>query len=212
MRDLPLGFVLDDYVSIYPGSRGNSRDASRAPCSTTGATAARSGGMIGKWLFKIADLDIDLPSAGRAAARGAAQTSRVEVCILIHAFYPELLPELVALRAEFPRCLVRHLHQSRRHRLDAGDAGAGARDLSRRLRDAVERRRARRRRLHAAAGAHRHRRATIVFAFMHSKKSPHIAAGEGRILAAHAAQRDRRQPGDRRAIACACSATIRISA
>ena len=176
VRDLPLGFVIDDYVSIYPDLK---QFKTRFPSALFhwGRYGRKERRLVGKWLFRIADLEIDLPTAG-APLRVQAQTSRVEVCILIHVFYPDLLPELVAfaqnfrdvsfdifinlvdiswtpelqeqVRAICPGAFVMLSH-------DAGrDVGGFTRllehiDLSR----------------------------YDLFAFMHSKKSPHIAPEKG---------------------------------
>jgi len=175
-RDLPLGFVIDDYVSIYPDLK---QFKTRFPSALFhwGRYGRQERRLVGKWLFRIADLEIDLPTAG-APLRVQAQASRVEVCILIHVFYPELLDELVAfaqnfrdvsfdifinlvdiswtpelqeqVRAICPGAFVMLSH-------DAGrDVGGFTRllehvDLSR----------------------------YDLFAFMHSKKSPHVAPEKG---------------------------------
>ncbi len=176
VRDLPLGFVIDDYVSIYPDLK---QFKTRFPSALFhwGRYGRQERRLVGKWLFRIADLEIDLPTAG-APLRVQAQASRVEVCILIHVFYPELLDELVAfaqnfrdvsfdifinlvdiswtpalqeqVRAICPGAFVMLSH-------DAGrDVGGFTRllehiDLSR----------------------------YDLFAFMHSKKSPHVAPEKG---------------------------------
>ena len=44
VRDLPLGFVLADYTSIYPDLVAAAATASSARCSIGAGTGARSGG------------------------------------------------------------------------------------------------------------------------------------------------------------------------
>ncbi len=99
VRDLPLGFVLDDYVDSSP-DLGAFKGRLVSALYHYGRYGRHEKRMIGKWLFKFADLDIDLPSAD-APLHVAPQAERVEACILIHAFYPELLPELVAFAQNF---------------------------------------------------------------------------------------------------------------
>src|SRR5206468_3261168 len=97
--DLPLGFVLDEYIAIYPDLE-NFRDHFLNGLFHWGRHGRHEKRLIGKWLFHIDGLAIDLPTAG-APLRVAPSASRVDVCILIHAFYPDLLPELVAFAQNF---------------------------------------------------------------------------------------------------------------
>ena len=58
----------------------------------------------------------------RAAAGRDGRSSASRSCILIHAFYPDLLPELVGFARNFRDVVVRHVHQRRGRGVDAGDA------------------------------------------------------------------------------------------
>ena len=133
--------------------------------------------MIGKWLFKFADLDIDLPSPAEPL-RVARQAERVEACILIHAFYPDLLPELVAFAQNFRdatfdifiNVVDAAWTPALQEELRAICPGAFlmlSNDLGRDIGGFT--------RLLEHIDIARY----DVFAFMHSKKSPHIAAETG---------------------------------
>ncbi len=176
VRDLPLGFVLDDYVGFYPDLAGFKGRLTSA-LYHYGRYGRHERRMIGKWLFKFADLDIDLPSPAEPL-RVARQAERVEACILIHAFYPDLLPELVAFAQNFRdatfdifiNVVDAAWTPALQEELRAICPGAFlmlSNDLGRdiggftRLLDHVDIAR------------------YDVFAFMHSKKSPHIAAETG---------------------------------
>jgi hypothetical protein len=176
VRDLPLGFVFEDYLSIYADLKHlegrylnglfhwlrHGRDENR---------------LIGKWQFHIDGLTLDLASAA-APLKVVRQSERVDLCILIHAFYPDLLPELVGfaqnfrdvsfdifinvvdlawtpelqeeLRAICPGAFVMLSNDNGR------DIGGFTRLLG-----------------HIDIGRY------DAFAFLHSKKSPHIAAEKG---------------------------------
>ncbi|MDE3174851.1 MAG: hypothetical protein KGM15_01935, partial [Pseudomonadota bacterium] len=99
LRDIPLGFVLADYTSFYPDLAGMKHRFVSA-LFHYGRYGRQEKRLVGKWLFRLDDLDINLPSA-EAPLRVAAHKERVDVCILIHAFYPDLLPELVAFAQNF---------------------------------------------------------------------------------------------------------------
>jgi hypothetical protein len=176
VRDLPLGFVLDDYVGFYP-DLGVFKGRLTSALYHYGRYGRHERRMIGKWLFKFADLDIDLPSPAEPL-RVARQVERVEACILIHAFYPDLLPELVAFAQNFREAsfdifinvVDAAWTPALQEQLRAICPGAFlmlSNDLGRDIGGFT-------RLLEHVDIAH-----YDVFAFMHSKKSPHIAAETG---------------------------------
>ncbi len=176
VRDLPLGFVLDDYVGFYPDLAGFKGRLTSA-LYHYGRYGRHERRMIGKWLFKFADLDIDLPSPAEPL-RVARQAERVEACILIHAFYPDLLPELVAFAQNFRdatfdifiNVVDAAWTPALQEELRAICPGAFlmlSNDLGRDIGGFT--------RLLEHIDIARY----DVFAFMHSKKSPHIAAETG---------------------------------
>ena len=176
VRDLPLGFVLEDYIGLYP-DLGVFKDRLTSAMYHYGRYGRHERRMIGKWLFKFSDLDIDLPSPAEPL-RVARQAERVEACILIHAFYPDLLPELVAFAQNFrdasfdifinvvDRAWTPALHEELRaicpgaFLMLSNDLGRDVGGFTRLLE-------------HIDIARY------DVFAFMHSKKSPHIAAETG---------------------------------
>jgi len=176
VRDLPLGFVLDDYVGFYP-DLGAFKDRLTSALFHYGRYGRHERRMIGKWLFKFSDLDIDLPSPAEPL-RVARQAERVEACILIHAFYPDLLPELVAFAQNFREAsfdifinvVDAAWTPALQEELRAICPGAFlmlSNDLGRDIGGFT--------RLLEHIDIARY----DVFAFMHSKKSPHIAAESG---------------------------------
>jgi hypothetical protein len=176
VRDLPLGFVLDDYVGFYPDLavfKGRLTSA----LYHYGRYGRHERRMIGKWLFKFSDLEIDLPSPAEPL-RVARQAERVEACILIHAFYPDLLPELVAFAQNFREATFDIFINvvdavwtpALQEELRAICPGAFlmlSNDLGRDIGGFT--------RLLEHIDIARY----DVFAFMHSKKSPHVAAETG---------------------------------
>ncbi len=99
VRDLPLGFVLEDYVEIYPDLAAFT-DRFVSALYHYGRYGRSENRMVGKWQYHIGGFEIDLPTAV-APLRVARASERVDVCILIHAFYPDLLPELVGFAQNF---------------------------------------------------------------------------------------------------------------
>ena len=99
IADLPLGFVLEDYTSIYPDMHVF-RDRFASALFHWGRHGRHERRLIGRWKFRIFDLALHPPTAG-APLRVHVAPERVEVCILIHAFYPDLLPELVGFARNF---------------------------------------------------------------------------------------------------------------
>ena len=176
VRDLPLGFVLDDYVGFYP-DLGAFKGRLTSALFHYGRYGRHERRMIGKWLFKFSDLEIDLPSPAEPL-RVVAQAERVEACILIHAFYPDLLPELVAFAQNFREATFDIFINvvdaawtpALQEELRAICPGAFlmlSNDLGRDIGGFT--------RLLEHVDIARY----DVFAFMHSKKSPHIAAETG---------------------------------
>ncbi len=99
VRDLPLGFVLADYTSIYKDLEPL-KDRFVSALLHWGRHGRHERRLIGRWKFRIFDLALHPPTAS-APLRVEASRERVEVCILIHAFYPDLLPELVGFAQNF---------------------------------------------------------------------------------------------------------------
>jgi hypothetical protein len=99
VRDIPLGFVLADYTSIYK-DLAPLKERFLSALFHWGRHGRHERRLIGRWKFRIFDLALNPPTAG-APLRVEAAPERVEVGILIHAFYPDLLPELVGFARNF---------------------------------------------------------------------------------------------------------------
>jgi lipopolysaccharide biosynthesis protein len=132
---------------------------------------------IGRWQFYLDTLDLRVPSIS-APLTVTASAERIEVCLLMHLFYPDLWPELAAFARNFESVSrdvfvnVVDIAWTPRFQRDLRELCPGAfvqlsndegRDIGgfTRLLDNVD----------------------IMkydfFAFMHSKKSPHIATEKG---------------------------------
>jgi hypothetical protein len=102
VRDLPIGFVLEDYVAIY-SDLAHLESRFNSALYHWGRYGRHENRLVGRWRFQIADLKLDLPSAAEPL-RLAPTGERKDVCVLIHAYYPDLLPELIAFAQNFRRC------------------------------------------------------------------------------------------------------------
>jgi hypothetical protein len=99
LRDFALGFVLDEYIEINSDLkhlRGQFLMAFYHYCRY-GRGEKR---LAGKWEFHIDGLELR-PASASAPLAVTRSSDRVDVCILIHAFYPDLLAELVGFAQNF---------------------------------------------------------------------------------------------------------------
>lgn len=101
VRDLPIGFVMEDYVAIY-SDLAHLDGRFNSALYHWGRYGRHEKRLVGRWRFQIADLKLDLPSAA-TPLRLAPAGERKDVCVLIHVYYPELLPELIAFAQNFQR-------------------------------------------------------------------------------------------------------------
>ena len=176
VRDLPLGFVLDDYVSIYSDLKPF-RGRFVSAIYHWGRFGRQERRLTGKWLFRLPDLKLDLPSAD-APLHVAASAERIDVCILIHVYYADLMTELVAFAQNFREVtfdvFINLVDLSWSPEIEAqvraicpgaflmisNDLGRDVGGFTRLLE-------------HVDIGRY------DLFAFLHSKKSPHIAPESG---------------------------------
>ena len=176
VRDLPIGFVLEDYVAIY-SDLAHLEGRFTSALYHWGRFGRDEKRLVGRWRFQIADLKLDLPSAA-TPLRIDQVGERKDVCVLIHAYYPDLLPELIAFAQNFPGgsfdVYINVVDQSWDPEVHAAlrELCPGAfvmlsnnlgRDIGGHLRllDEID--------------VSRYE----MFALMHTKKSPHMAAEEG---------------------------------
>ena len=176
LRDLPIGFVLEDYVAIY-SDLAHLESRFNSALYHWGRYGRQERRLVGRWRFQIADLKLDLPSAA-APLRIAASRDVRDVCVLIHAYYPDLLPELIAFAQNF-RGVSFDIYinvvdlawtaqlQATLREICPGAFVMLSNDLGRdvggftRLLEAID------------------ISAYETFAFLHSKKSPHMVEAEG---------------------------------
>ena len=176
IRELSLGFVSDEYAMLSP-DLNNLKGDFVAALNHFALAGRNEGRMYGKWQFYFDDLKLDLPSA-RKPLTVSAPAKRNDVCVLIHAFYPDLLPELVAFAQNFQNnsfdifinvvdlAWTPELHEQLRAICPgafvqlSNDSGRDIGGFTRLLRNIDLDR-------------------YDIFAFFHSKKSPHIAPERG---------------------------------
>jgi hypothetical protein len=178
IRDLPLGFFADEYIHLNPdlGEAGVKPEFFPA-FGHYMHFGRRENRTIGKWQFYLDGIDARV-SAAASPVQVNPDAARTEVCALMHLFYADLWPELAGFARNFNS--VSHDvyvnivdiawtpgFQRELRQLSPGafvqlsnDAG---RDIGGfiRLLDNVDIKK------------------YDLFAFMHSKKSPHIAPEKG---------------------------------
>ena len=100
IRDIPLGFFAKDYVEINPDLRrlGDDFLAAFLHFVTTGLNEPHR--IYGTWQFVFDDVKIAPPTAA-APLRIAPSQERINVGVLIHVFYPDLWRELAAFARNF---------------------------------------------------------------------------------------------------------------
>jgi hypothetical protein len=99
VRDIPLGFVLADYTSIYK-DLGPLKERFVSALFHWGRHGRHERRLIGRWKFRLFDLALNPPTSAAPLQIEHADERR-DVCVLIHAFYPDLLPELVGFARNF---------------------------------------------------------------------------------------------------------------
>ena len=100
IRDLPIGFSAEEYLRFNPDlfALGNDFSALFSHYLTTGRLENRS---IGRWQFHLsATGDLDLPAV-TAPIDLDSDVARVDVCLLMHIFYDDLWPELASFARNF---------------------------------------------------------------------------------------------------------------
>jgi hypothetical protein len=173
IRDIPLGFFADEYAQLNPDLQHFEGDFLSAFGHFILLGRNEKFRMIGRWQFFLEDIRIDAPTT-EAPLRVAPAHERVNVCVLIHAFYPDIWQELAAFAQNFRNrsfdifinlvdlSWTPELHQEIQNLCPgafvqlSNDSGRDIGGFTRLL-DNVE------------IGRY------DSFAFMHTKKSPHIA-------------------------------------
>ena len=101
VRDLPLGFFPDEYIHLNPDLVAAGLPPQFLPAFGHYMQYGRSENRtIGKWQFFLDTFDLQIPSATSPIALNA-DTERIDVCVLMHLFYPDLWPELAAFARNF---------------------------------------------------------------------------------------------------------------
>jgi len=178
VRDLPLGFFPDEYISLNPDLIEAGLKPEFLPAFGHYMEFGRNENRtIGKWQFHLDAIELRIPTSASPVAL-KANAARLDVCVLMHIFYPDLWPELAGFARNFES--VPHdvfinivdIAWTPRFQRELRELCPGAfvqlsndngRDIGgfTRLLDNVDIRK------------------YDLFAFMHSKKSPHIAAEKG---------------------------------
>jgi len=177
IRDICLGFSADEYLDFSPDLEFLRGDFIAIICHYLLYGRNEKFRVLGSWQFFCDGLKLALPTTD-APIRIAPPQERVNVCVLIHVFYPEVWQELAAFARNFQNRSVDifinvvdqswtpELHQEIREfcpgafvqiSINAGmDIGGCARLLDNVDIDKYD-----------------------VFAFMHTKKSPHVVSEQG---------------------------------
>ena len=90
---------MEDYVAIY-SDLAHLDGRFNSALYHWGRYGRHENRLVGRWRFQIADLKLDLPSASMPLRLEAAG-ERKDVCVLIHVYYADLLPELIAFAQNF---------------------------------------------------------------------------------------------------------------
>ncbi|HVH75209.1 MAG TPA: rhamnan synthesis F family protein [Stellaceae bacterium] len=99
IRDVPLGFFFDEYLEYSPDLEtiGTGFHPLIRHYLPYGAAENRT---IGRWQFHLDTLALDFPTPSAPIAL-QHELKRVDVCLLIHVFYADLWPELAAFAKNF---------------------------------------------------------------------------------------------------------------
>jgi len=101
IRDLPLGFFPDEYVNLNPDLIEAGLRPEFLPAFGHYVRFGRNENRtIGKWQFHLDAIDQRTPTSASPIAIDATP-ARVDVCVLMHLFYPDLWPELAAFARNF---------------------------------------------------------------------------------------------------------------
>ena len=101
VRDLPLGFFPDEYIHLNPDLVAAGLPSQFLPAFGHYMQYGRSENRtIGKWQFFLDTFDLRIPSTTSPIALNA-DAERIDVCVLMHLFYPGLWPELAAFAQNF---------------------------------------------------------------------------------------------------------------
>jgi len=171
VRDIPVGMRADEYIALNPDLAALAGNPLTCLVHYL-EHGRRENRMHGFWQLYLDDFVLNLASRS-APRRVAPAKARTQVCVLVHAYYPDLLPELLGFAQNFGEVtsdvvlnIVDLAWNARVHR-ELRELCPGAfvqlsndngRDLGgfMRLLDNIEMDR------------------YELFAFMHTKKSPHI--------------------------------------
>jgi hypothetical protein len=99
IRDIPLGFFSDEYLHFNSDliEVGSNFLPLLGHYLRYGRLEQRT---IGRWQFYLDTLDLRVPSLS-APLTVTANTERIDVCLLMHLFYPDLWPEIAAFARNF---------------------------------------------------------------------------------------------------------------
>ena len=177
IADIPLGFFADEYLALNPDLLADYK-SDFFPLFTHYLTVGRvDNRRIGRWQFHLDPLAIEIPIVSTPAPIPVA-AEHTDVCVVVHIFYDDLWPELAGFANSFSEMSrdvyvnVVDIAWSFKFQRELRELCPGAfvqlsndngRDIGGfiRLLDNIDIER------------------YTAFAFMHSKKSPHIAPERG---------------------------------
>jgi hypothetical protein len=94
ITDVPTGFFPAEYVELHPDLEVWRDQPMRCLLHYLEHGRAENR-QIGYWQLKLADLRLDIPARGLVPEKQPPEL-RHRLCILVHVYYPELWPELAA--------------------------------------------------------------------------------------------------------------------
>ena len=99
LRDIPIGMSADEYCDLSPdlNLRGQTL---RALCHYI-PHGRHENRLVGKWQLKLDGLKLQVPTRASPLHVETGTTHRTDVCILTHIFYPDLWPELASFARNF---------------------------------------------------------------------------------------------------------------
>jgi Rhamnan synthesis protein F len=178
VRDLPLGFFPDEYIQLNSDLAAAGLRPEFFPAFGHYILYGRAENRtIGKWQFYLDAIDLRIPTLASPMSLDA-DAERIDVCVLMHLFYPDLWPELAAFARNF-ESVTRDVFvnivdiawtpdfQRELRELCPGAFVQLSNDNGRDIGGFI--------RLLDNVDISKY----DLFAFMHSKKSPHIAAEKG---------------------------------
>lgn len=101
IRDIPLGFFPDEYVNLNPDLTASGMRTDFLPLLSHYIRCGRAEKRpIGLWQFYLDSLDLRIPTS-RMPLSLDVDASRIDIGVIVHLFYTDLWPEIAAFARNF---------------------------------------------------------------------------------------------------------------